>query len=71
MSNRFEIQQELTDTQGDLNRLCQKEARQCRPTKSNSGTVTIEPRYGKEMNALREKCGQLRMILDAMEASED
>lgn len=45
MSNRFEIQQELTDTQGDLNRLCQQEARQA---KSNSGVgaVTIEPRYG-------------------------
>ncbi|KIS03059.1 hypothetical protein [Paucilactobacillus wasatchensis] len=70
MSNRFEIQQELTDTQGDLNRLCQQEARQA---KSNSGVgaVTIEPRYGTEMNALREKCSQLRMILDAMEASED
>lgn len=70
MSNRFEIQQELTDTQSDLNHLCQQEARQAR-SKIHSGTVTIEPRYGKEMNALREKCSQLRMILDAIEASED
>lgn len=70
MSNKFEIQQELADAQHQLNRLCQKEAKQSSSMKI-SGTVTIEPRYGKQMNELREECSQLRMILDAMEASED
>lgn len=69
MSNRFEIQQELTDAQRDLQVLCQKEAKQCK--KQTGGVITIEPQYGKQMNDLRDKCGQLSMILEAMDASED
>ena len=70
MSNKFEIQQELADAQSSLTQLCHKEAKQSVRQKT-TGTITIEPQYGKEMNDLREKCSQLRMILDAMEASED
>lgn len=70
VSNKFEIQQELADAQSALTQLCQKEAN--RSSRQNvTGTITIEPQYGKEMNDLREECSQLRMILDAMEASED
>ncbi|KRM12532.1 hypothetical protein ABTQ33_08080 [Paucilactobacillus suebicus] len=70
MSNKFEIQQELADAQNELTRLCHKEAKKADGQKITA-TITIKPRYGKAMNDLREKCSQLRMILDAMEASED
>jgi hypothetical protein len=69
VSNRFEIQQELADAQNDLQHICREEAKMANRQEIN--TVTIEPKYGREMTALREKCSQLRMILDAMEASED
>jgi len=69
VSNRFEIQRELTDAQNQLDSLCQKEADSCKT--ESIGTVTIEPKYGKDMNELRSKCSELSMILEAMDASED
>ncbi len=61
MSNKHEIEE-------DLYRVQSKQEGQ-----ENTGTqtVTIQPKYGEEMQSLREECSQLRIILEAMEASED
>lgn len=69
MGNRFEIQRELADAQNQLDNLCHKESDSCKG--KSIGTVTIEPKYGKDMNELRSKCSELSMILEAMDASED
>ncbi|PWG00663.1 hypothetical protein DCM90_00360 [Levilactobacillus bambusae] len=68
MSNRFEILEEYREATTELSRLKHQEAQEVQPTNQ---TITIQPRYGKQMNQLSSKCAQLDMILEAMEASED
>ncbi len=67
MSNKHEIEEDLYRAQSRLDDLCKQEGQQCAGTQ----TVTIQPKYGEEMQSLREECSQLRIILEAMEASED
>lgn len=67
MSNRHEIEEDLQRAESRLDDLCKGEA--CEST--DTQTVTIQPEHGDEMQSLREECSQLRMILEAMEASED
>ncbi|WP_125579695.1 hypothetical protein [Levilactobacillus cerevisiae] len=68
MSNRIEILEEYRQANSQLATLKRKESDNvC----SGSETVRIEPRYGQEMNDLSNKCAQLDMILEAMDASED
>ncbi len=68
LSNRTEILEEYRQANAQLATLKQEESAS---VQSSSATVTIEPRFGNEMNALSSKCAQLDMILEAMEASED
>lgn len=68
MSNRHEIEEELAMDELRLATLCQTEKQR---TASTEQTVTIQPSCGDEMRSLREECSQLRIILEAMEASED
>jgi len=68
MSNRMEILSEYREANSQLATLKQKEAV---GVQSGTATVKIEPRYGREMNDLTNKCAQLDMILEAMDASED
>lgn len=67
MSNRHEIEEDLSRAQTRLDDLCKNEAH----AGTGSQTVTIQPQHGDEMQSLREECSQLRIILEAMEASED
>lgn len=67
MSNKHEIEEELNQAQERLEMLCSSEA----TAETGSQTVTIMPSCGDEMQSLREECSQLRIILEAMEASED
>ncbi|MBD5805998.1 hypothetical protein EAI26_02910 [Lactobacillus sp. 0.1XD8-4] len=67
MSNKHEIEEDLYRAQSRLDDLCKHEAQ----TSTGSQTVTIQPQHGEEMQSLREECSQLRIILEAMEASED
>lgn len=68
MSNRMEILAEYRQANSQLATLKRKES-----VGVNSGTETvkIEPQYGNEMTYLTNKCAQLDMILEAMDASED
>lgn len=68
MSNRMEILAEYRQANSQLATLKHKE---CAGVQATDETVKIEPRYGDEMNYLTQKCAQLDMILEAMEASED
>ncbi|MBB1078571.1 hypothetical protein H5S09_04595 [Limosilactobacillus sp. STM2_1] len=68
MSNKHEIEEDLYRAQSRLDELCQHEAQ---ASTGGTQTVTIQPQYGEEMQSLREECSQLRIILEAMEASED
>ncbi|MFC6206132.1 MULTISPECIES: hypothetical protein [Levilactobacillus] len=68
MSNRIEILEEYRRANSQLATLKRKESESVH---SSADTVLIEPQFGKEMNDLSNKCAQLDMILEAMEASED
>jgi len=68
VSNRMEILEEYRQANSQLATLKRKESES---VQWSSETVQIEPRYGKEMNDLSDKCAQLDMILEAMDASED
>lgn len=67
MSNKYEIEEDLYRAQSRLDDLCKQEGQE----NTGTQTVTIQPKYGEEMQSLREECSQLRIILEAMEASED
>lgn len=68
MSNKHEIEADLNRAQLRLDDLCRQEAHQ---NDDSQGVTTIQPKFGDEMQSLREECSQLRIILEAMEASED
>ncbi len=68
VSNKHEIEEELAQAESRLADLCQTE---CSSHAYDNQTVTINPTCGSEMQSLREECSQLRVILEAMEASED
>ncbi|HIW72028.1 MAG TPA: hypothetical protein H9875_05295 [Candidatus Levilactobacillus faecigallinarum] len=68
MSNRMEILAEYRQANSQLATLKRQESA---GVQSGAETVTIEPRYGSEMTYLTNKCAQLDMILEAMDASED
>lgn len=68
MSNKHEIEEELASAETRLADLCLSENQQSTGTEQ---TITIQPTCGDEMQSLREECSQLRIILEAMEASED
>lgn len=68
MSNKHEIEEELDRAQERLDALC---SRKSELSDNGTQTVTIQPTCGDEMQSLREECSQLRIILEAMEASED
>ena len=68
MSNKHEIEEELAQAESQLATLCKSEQH---PTSDGNETVTIQPTCGDQMSSLREECSQLRIILEAMEASED
>ena len=68
MSNKHEIEEELEAAESRLATLCRSENGD-RP--NSAETVTIHRTCGDEMQSLREECSQLRIILEAMEASED
>lgn len=70
MSNKHEIEEDLNRAQKRLDALCQNEAA-ANNDGGQSQTVTVQPTCGDEMQSLREECSQLRIILEAMEASED
>lgn len=67
MSNKHEIEEDLFRAESRLDDLCKREGQQ----ETGTQTVTIQPDHGEEMQSLREECSQLRIILEAMEASED
>lgn len=67
MSNKHEIEEDLYRAQSRLDDLCKQEGQE----NTGTQTVTIQPKYGEEIQSLREECSQLRIILEAMEASED
>lgn len=68
VSNKHEIEEELAAAESRLATLCKSENED---QFSGGETVTIQPTCGDEMQSLREECSQLRIILEAMEASED
>lgn len=68
MSNKHEIEEELAQAESQLATLCRSEHY---PNSDDAETVTIQPTCGDQMSSLREECSQLRIILEAMEASED
>ena len=68
MSNRMEILAEYRQANSQLATLKRQESVN---VQASHETVTIEPRYGNEMTYLTQKCAQLDMILEAMDASED
>ena len=57
VSNKHEIEEELAQAESQLATLCQSEQH---PVADS-----------EQMTSLREECSQLRIILEAMEASED
>jgi len=67
MSNKHEIEEDLYRAHSRLDDLCKQEGQE----NTGTQTVTIQPKYGEEMQSLREECSQLRIILEAIEASED
>ena len=69
MSNRTEILEEYMAATDKLNDLKTRESQLSYP--ATEETITIQPKFGDEMNHLTRKCAQLDMILEAMEASED
>ncbi|MFC6255335.1 hypothetical protein ACFP1H_12150 [Secundilactobacillus hailunensis] len=69
MSNRSEILTEYRQVNEQLDELKATEARQVEPC--HHETITIEPKYGQQMQKLSAKHDYLNMILEAMAASED
>ncbi len=59
MSNKHEIEEDLYRAQSRLDDLCKQEGQE----NTGTQTVTIQPKYGEEMQSLREECSQLRIIL--------
>ncbi|MEJ6400775.1 hypothetical protein [Nicoliella lavandulae] len=70
MSNRFELLVEYRQAFNELEHLKHSEAT-ARLAKPSNNTITIEPEYGSKMKTLTKKCNSLKMILEAMDASED
>lgn len=68
MSNRSEILSEYREANEQLDELKQLEAHH---VEKSEHTITIEPKFGDEMQTLTKKCDYLNMILEAMAASED
>ncbi|MFC6180128.1 hypothetical protein [Lactiplantibacillus daowaiensis] len=67
MSNRFEILEEYQEANSELDRLKGMAARQ----QDRSHVVTIYPHLRERVSHLSEKCEQLDMLLEAINASED
>ncbi|MHA8109997.1 hypothetical protein ACYATP_00410 [Lactobacillaceae bacterium Melli_B4] len=70
MSNRFELLVEYRQAFNELQNLKSNEAISNIATQGNRA-ITIEPSFGSRMKTLTKKCSTLRMILEAMDASED
>lgn len=68
VSNKNEIETDLRRAEDQLASLCRSENV---TDASDRQTVTIQPTCGDKMQKLRDECSQLRIILEAMEASED
>ncbi|MFB9769406.1 hypothetical protein [Lactiplantibacillus modestisalitolerans] len=67
MSNRFEILEEYQAANTELERLKGLAVRQ----QDHSRVVTIYPHLHERVSHLSEKCEQLDMLLEAINASED
>ncbi|MFC6202404.1 hypothetical protein ACFP1L_11025 [Lactiplantibacillus nangangensis] len=67
MSNRFEILEEYQQANTELDRLKGLAARQ----RDRSRVVTIYPHLKERVSHLSQKCEQLDMLLEAINASED
>lgn len=68
MSSKHEIEEELAQAENRLANLCHSENE---GDTMDDRTVVIHPTCGDQMQSLREECSQLRIILEAIEASED
>ncbi|UQS86455.1 hypothetical protein MOO44_06060 [Nicoliella spurrieriana] len=71
MSNRFELLVEYRQAFRELENLKNSEAANAKLLSNGHNTITIEPEYGNKMKTLTKKCNTLKMILAAMDASED
>ncbi|MBW1605435.1 hypothetical protein [Lactobacillus sp. Sy-1] len=71
MSNRFELLVEYRQAAKELEHLKNSEAANSSILAKSNNTITIEPEYGSKMKTLTKKCNTLKMILEAMDASED
>ncbi|VDG20745.1 hypothetical protein [Lactiplantibacillus mudanjiangensis] len=67
MSNRFEILEEYQEANSELDRLKGMAAQQ----QDRSRVVTIYPHLRERVSHLSQKCEQLDMLLEAINASED
>lgn len=67
MSNRFEILEEYQEANSELDRLKGMSAQQ----QDRSRVVTIYPHLRERVSHLSQKCEQLDMLLEAINASED
>ncbi|CAM3173117.1 hypothetical protein [Lactiplantibacillus plajomi] len=67
MSNRFEILEEYQEANTELDRLKTLVASQ----RDRSRVVTLYPHLKERVSHLSEKCEQLDMLLEAINASED
>ncbi|BDZ31134.1 hypothetical protein RA086_08140 [Lactiplantibacillus sp. WILCCON 0030] len=67
MSNRFEILEEYQQANTELDRLKGMALRQ----QDRSRVVTIYPHLRERVSHLSQKCEQLDMLLEAINASED
>lgn len=67
MSNRFEILEEYQEANTELDRLKTLVASQ----QDRSRVVTLYPHLKERVSHLSEKCEQLDMLLEAINASED
>ncbi|MFC6163865.1 MULTISPECIES: hypothetical protein [Lactiplantibacillus] len=67
MSNRFEILEEYQQANSELDHLKGLVVRQ----QDRSRVVTIYPHLRERVSHLSEKCEQLDMLLEAINASED
>ena len=54
MSNKHEIEEDLYRAQSRLDDLCKQEGQE----NTGTQTVIIQPKYGEEMQSLREECSQ-------------
>ncbi|WP_283678860.1 hypothetical protein [Lentilactobacillus sp. Marseille-Q4993] len=69
MSNKLEILEEYKKAASELNQLKAKEG--SHNLRDSNETVVIQPQFGDQMHELTNKCSQLTMIIEAMNASED